>query len=581
VGARRRLVPLLLAIFALLLAAAPAQASFHLIKVREVFPGTIANPDSDYVELQMYSSGQNLVSLGQLEVFGPTGTVQGQFTPSHNVTGSASQSTVLIVNSGFASKFPGISFDFTDEGLDLSPAGGAVCWPQTEPPFDDCASWGNFTGGASLPSPGDSSPGPTIPDGKALQRTISPGCSTLLENADDTNNSSVDFSAQTPNPRSNATAPSESECPGLPDTVLDTKPANPTKSTAASFTYHAIPATGASFECRLDSAAFASCPSVGSSYPGPLAEGSHSFEARAVNTAGADPVPAAYTWTIDTTPPTATVKNHPVDPSPGNSAAFTYQSSEVGSKFECSLVSGAGSDTFTSCPSGGKTYTNLLNGEYTFKVRATDPATNQGPAASFKWTVDNSLGDETPPETTIESRPSDPSSSPTASFSYASNEPGSSFECTLDGASFAPCPAGGITYAGLGAGPHSFQVRAIDPSDNKDPSPAGYSFQIVLVGALAPTPEAPPARPASPPLDTLLSKAATKTRDRTPTFRFRSTTPGASFQCKLDAGPFRTCRSPFTTKTLAFGRHTLKIRAVLTGATDPTPAVLRFKVERP
>jgi hypothetical protein len=579
---------LLLAGVAVLLAASPAQASFHLIKVREVFPGTVVRPNSDYVELQMYAAGQSLVQFGELEVLSSAGAVTSKFTPGSSVANSANQSTVLIANTEYSGQFPAVAPDFADEGLDLNPAGGAVCWPQTDPPFDDCASWGDFAGQESLPSPGNSAPAAAagIPDGQALLRSIAPGCATFLENADDTNDSAIDFSLQSPNPRNNATPPTEKECPALPNTTIATKPVNPTKSTAASFTYTATPATGAEFECGLDGDPFSTCPTSGVTYAGPLAEGGHGFEVRAVNSAGADPTPAAYTWVVDTTPPEAEIKTHPQDPSPGNSAAFTYGSSENGSTFQCSLEPAGEAATFTSCPITGKTYPDaqhpgpLADGEWTFEVRATDKAGNQGAPAEFSWEVDNSLGDETPPETTIVSRPPDPSDSSTASFTYESNEPGSSFECALDGVPFSGCPATGITYTGLGNGSHSFQVRAVDPADNVDPSPAGYSFEIVL--ATVPLPPAPELPTAPAPPETILSgRHLAKTHDRTPTFRFRSASPGATFQCKLDGGPYRRCRSPLTTKVLSFGPHTLKVRAVVGGIADRTPSVLRFKVQRP
>ena len=575
---RARLALPLLAVLAAMGAASPAQASFHLIKVREVFPGTTANPESDYVELQMYAAAQNLVNLGDLEVLNSTGTVTSHFSPGGTVAHSANQSTVLIANTSFASQFPSVTPDFTDAGLDLDLAGGAVCWPQNEPPFDDCASWGNFSGQGSLPSPGDTAPAVAIPNGMALRRTISPGCSTLLEDADDTNKSSVDFSAQTPNPRNNATTPNEHECAALPNTAIDAKPANPTKATVASFTYHAIPAAEAEFECRLDGAPFASCPATGIEYAGPLSATSHSFEVRAVNSAGADSTPAASTWTVDTTAPIATIQAHPADPSPGTSAAFKYQSNEVSSKFECSLSSDVNPPAFASCPTTGKTYTGLADGEYSFEVRAIDAATNQGAPASFEWTVDNSLADLTPPETTLLSKPPDPSESSTASFTYGSNEPGSSFECGIDGGAFAGCPAAGISYAGLGDGPHAFQVRAVDASGNVDPSPAGYSFQIVASPApLAPPPLASPPLPAAP-QTSISGKPPAKTRDRTPTFKFASSRPGSTFQYKLDGGRFKTCRSPFTTKTLSYGRHTLRVRAISAGTADPSPATVNFTV---
>ena len=78
--------------------------------------------------------------------------------------------------------------------------------------------------------------------------------------------------------------------------------------------------------------------------------------------------------------------------------------------------------------------------------------------------------------------------------------------------------------------------------------------------------------------ETTLAKPVAKTHDRTPTFRFSASEPGASFQCKLDGGAFRSCRSPFTTKKLGFGSHTLQVRAVVQGAADPTPAKFNFKI---
>ncbi len=66
------------------------------------------------------------------------------------------------------------------------------------------------------------------------------------------------------------------------------------------------------------------------------------------------------------------------------------------------------------------------------------------------------------------------------------------------------------------------------------------------------------------------------------TGRFTFTgTAGASFQCRIDAKAYRSCRSPFTlaTRKLSKGRHTLTVRAVLpAGNPDPSPSVKRFRV---
>lgn len=577
-GGRPLIASAVAAIAIALIAAPAAEASFHLIKVREVFPGTAARPDSGYVELQMYASGQYLVNFGQLEVLNSVGEVKSQFSPSSSVPNFANQSTVLIADTEFTSQFPGVTSDFTDAELNLSAAGGAVCWPQTEPPFDDCASWGNFSGQASLPSPGDTSPAAPsgVPNGMALRRSISANCPTFLENADDTNDSAADFSLQTPNPRNNASPIVESACT-LPTVAIDTGPAKATNSQSASFTYHSNPASGTSFECKLDVEAFAACEPSGISYAGPLSEGSHTFQVRAKNVSGTG-IPTVYTWTVDVTPPVATIDGpKPANPGPGASTSFFFHSNENGSKFQCSLVLVGKPDSFAVC-SSGKTYSNLANGEYVFKVSATDPAGNQGAPESFIWEVDNSLLDTTPPETTIDSKPPDPSGSSTAAFIYASNEAGSTFKCALDSAPFADCPATGISYSGLADGSHTFRVQAIDPSDNVDPTPAGYTFDVEVQGPPIPPPVLPP--PPSHPNTTISTKLSAKTHDRTPTFRFGSDETGSSFQCQVDGKPFKLCRSPFTTKSLSFGRHTVKIRAVVGGLTDPTPAKFSFKIVR-
>jgi plastocyanin len=95
------------------------------------------------------------------------------------------------------------------------------------------------------------------------------------------------------------------------------------------------------------------------------------------------------------------------------------------------------------------------------------------------------------------------------------------------------------------------------------------------------TPVITPPPPVTPPDTKITLKPAAKTKDRTPTFKFKSTVAGATFKCTLDAKALKPCRSPLTTKTLSFGRHTLKVRAVVGGASDPTPAAYSFKVLKP
>ncbi|HEY5942699.1 MAG TPA: hypothetical protein VIT89_07560 [Solirubrobacterales bacterium] len=53
--------------------------------------------------------------------------------------------------------------------------------------------------------------------------------------------------------------------------------------------------------------------------------------------------------------------------------------------------------------------------------------------------------------------------------------------------------------------------------------------------------------------------------------------PTATFQCKLDKGAYKACKSPKSFKVKP-GRHKFSVRAVGPGGTDATPATFKFKV---
>ena len=85
-----------------------------------------------------------------------------------------------------------------------------------------------------------------------------------------------------------------------PETQIDSGPSGTETSRNAELGFSS-PASGVTFECRLDSGTFAACDSP-RSY-GPLARGEHTFEVRARAADGAvDETPASRTWTI--APPT-------------------------------------------------------------------------------------------------------------------------------------------------------------------------------------------------------------------------------------------------------------------------------------
>ncbi|GAA3936079.1 T9SS type B sorting domain-containing protein [Chitinophaga oryziterrae] len=73
--------------------------------------------------------------------------------------------------------------------------------------------------------------------------------------------------------------------------------------------------------------------------------------------------------------------------------------------------------------------------------------------------------DQTVPVTTILTGPNNPTNSTSATFTFSSNEAGSTFQGSIDGGPFnaISSPA---TYSGMTGGPHSMLIRAKDPAGN-------------------------------------------------------------------------------------------------------------------
>jgi len=172
------------------------------------------------------------------------------------------------------------------------------------------------------------------------------------------------------------------------------------------------------------------------------------------------------------------IDSGPANPTTSTDATINFSASESGSTFECALDGAA----FASCTSPVQ-LTGLAVGAHTFSVQATDLAGNiDATPASYAWTVEAPPPDTTAPESVIDSGPANPTSSAEAVFNFSANESGSTFECALDGAAFAPC-ASPLQLTGLAAGAHTFDVRATDAAGNVDSSPASYTWTVEAAAA--------------------------------------------------------------------------------------------------
>src|SRR2546425_2421721 len=117
----------------------PALATFHLMAVQEIFPGTKTNPQAQYVMLRMTSSGQEFVNGTFIDVQDANGVVLGRFgTLDHNVANGGTvgcaypNCPAIVVGTSAAQTLFGFSFDQIVDAqaghVALPPAGGRLCF---------------------------------------------------------------------------------------------------------------------------------------------------------------------------------------------------------------------------------------------------------------------------------------------------------------------------------------------------------------------------------------------------------------------------------------------------------------------
>lgn len=189
--------------------ASPAFAA-HLIKVAEVFPGTVSSPSAQYVVLQMYAGGQDIgLASNTVHVFDSDGASLGVFTFPSNAGNGNDQAKILIATTQAITLF-NITADLTMTPV-IRAAGGKVCYALGGFGVLDCVAWGNYHGSATgvgtpfHPPPGAPLVGVGLEPGRALARRLDiAGAANILDGADDTNNSANDFRIATPAPRNNA-----------------------------------------------------------------------------------------------------------------------------------------------------------------------------------------------------------------------------------------------------------------------------------------------------------------------------------------------------------------------------------------
>ncbi|WP_240360320.1 adventurous gliding motility protein AgmC [Pyxidicoccus caerfyrddinensis] len=238
---------------------------------------------------------------------------------------------------------------------------------------------------------------------------------------------------------------------------------------------------GSSIYLDLDGATYGPIPVDGSGHwtftvPVPLAEGPYTVSATSVDAAGNSAGPVTSTFIVDLTAPDTLIVSGPPALTRETSATFDFDQTGGGVSYQCSL-DGA---SYVPC-TDPVTFTGLADGEHVLLVRAVDAVGNVDlTPAEHRWTVDT-----TEPDTLIDSGPNDPTNATTATFEFTASEPGSTYECSVDGAAFVPC-TDPVTFNGFAEGEHTLAVRAVDAAGNVDPSPAEYSWTVDLTAPAVP-----------------------------------------------------------------------------------------------
>ena len=322
-----------------------------------------------------------------------------------------------------------------------------------------------------------------------------------------------------------------------PNASINSGPANPTADSSASFQFTSD-LVGSTFECRLDSANpgdWAACSSP-QSYTG-LADGSHTFEVRAVELdQGTGPAVSA-TWTVDTITPQVQFTGTPAPISGTADPSFSFVADEAGTTAECRLDS-TDSNDWAACTSPHQ-LNSLTEGGHKFEVRVTDAVGHVSNPTAYNWIVET-----TPPVATITSGPEDPTTFINAAFEFETANPNAFFECRFDGSAWGTCTSG-ISFDQLADGSHNFEVRAVGHGAGPGPvAAASWTVDTVV------------------PRVSLDSTPDALTNQTGASFGFSVSKPGYHFRCTIDSDPPAACTAPAAYSGLAAGDHTFLVEAL-------------------
>ncbi len=333
-----------------------------------------------------------------------------------------------------------------------------------------------------------------------------------------------------------------------PDAPTIGGPSGTINDPAPSFTFEAAGATA--YFCSVDSPGPAApCASPYTSTT--LADGPHTFYVAASD--GVDTGPAASrAFIVDTTPPPVPTLGGPSGTINDATPTFTFSSAGA-TAYMCAVDDAAPAAACTS----PHTTTTLADGPHTFYATATDEAGNTSAAAPRAFTVDT-----TPPPVPTLGGPSGTINDATPTFTFSSAG-ATAYKCAVDDAAPAAACTSPHTTTTLADGPHAFYATATDEAGNTSAA-APRAFTV----------------DRTPPETSITTNVPATVATAVISIAFTATGAPASFECKLDSGPFSACSSPAGLTNLTDGSHTFSVRASdAAGNTDSTPATTAWSVD--
>ncbi len=189
-------------------------SSAHAVKISEVYE----NGSDEYIELTLEANGETLVGKS-LTTFDPAGNVFHDLPFLADRPNMQAQRKILVVDDDYDSTNHGdVASDYADPLPNMFPGPSASACIMQGAVAIDCVVIGEPTIPAvALTSwSGDAALKPDGVDDNtmSLSRSITLGCPTALDAADDTN-TAADWVEGTPSPLNNAFVPAEVVCPGV------------------------------------------------------------------------------------------------------------------------------------------------------------------------------------------------------------------------------------------------------------------------------------------------------------------------------------------------------------------------------